>query len=196
MKSGIYQLTFSNKMRYIGKSVDIERRWTEHKYSFEQGKAASKMQHEYNRCGLPSAEVLLQCHRDHIDIMEAYLIAVHRPELNTTVEMPISDDDYRELMRQSQLLEESTVEHIKLISDLADKINSLEDEAESQQEYITELEKDVELEKLSVEAYASYKSEKEAHIETEYTYKLLVQELTQQLQFERSKSWWKKLLGL
>ena len=75
-------------------------------------------------------------------------------------------------------------------------MSSLEDYSVSQDKYIEELEKDVEIEKLSVESYASYKAERDAHIETEYSYKLLVQELTEQLKIERNKSWWKKLFRM
>lgn len=195
MASGIYQLKFSNGMRYIGKSIDLERRWKEHWYNFDNHKAASKMQAEFMRCGYPETEVLLYCHRDHLDIMETYLIATFRPELNTVTEMPISHDDFNALMQQSQLLEESTVEHIKLISDLANRIDTLEEYSNDQDRYIEELEKDIDLEKLSVESYARLVEEREAHIETRRELELTVENLAKQLAKETNKSWLAKLFG-
>lgn len=195
MTSGIYQLTFSNGMRYIGKSVDIERRWKEHTNNFINKKAAAKLQTQYNQRGHPRAEVLLYCHKDHLDILEVYTIATRRPELNTVEELPISDDDYKALMQQSQLLEESTVEHIKLISALADHISDLEEQAKQQDAYIVELEKDVELEKLSVDAYESFVNERQAHLETKRKHDEYVKFINDLLVTEQNKTWWQRLLG-
>ena len=195
MASGIYQLTFTNGMRYIGKSNDIDRRWKEHKYNFDNNKAAAKMQAEFKRCGYPTAEVLLNCHKDHLDILETYLIATMRPELNTRIELPISRDDYYALMQQSQLLEDSTVEHIKFISNLVNVVESLEEEVATQTAYITELEKDIDAEKMSIEYYAKFHAEVDSHTETVAAYEIEVQTLIDQLKNEKNKSWIAKLFG-
>ena len=74
MASGIYRLTFSSGKYYVGKSLDLETRWKQHFNKFATGKAARPMQLEYDRCGLPQTEVIFECHKDHIDILEELLI--------------------------------------------------------------------------------------------------------------------------
>lgn len=195
MVSGIYQLTFSNGKRYIGKSIDIDRRWQEHNTNFKNKKAASKLQSEFEIYGYPRGEVLLKCHRDHIDILEVYLIATLRPELNTRVELPISTEDYDALMQQKQLLEDSTVDHIKLIDALATDIEGMQEQAQQQDAYIAELEKDVELEKLSVESYENFIREAEKHAITKAEYDLKLRCIENALATEKSKTWLQKLFN-
>lgn len=196
MISGIYKLTFKNGMTYIGKSIDIQRRWGEHFDSFKNGKAASKLQHEFSRSGFPDAEVLQYCHKDHLDILETYLIAWYKPQLNTRIDMPISDSDYQEIMRQPDLLTQSTVEHIKFIDRLVLGIEELEDKVEDLKKELRECLIATDLEKLSVEAYAKYKAEEEAHQNTIEQYELSLDEMSAMVAAERSRPWWKKLLGL
>ena len=62
MTSGIYKLTFSDGTTYIGKSVDIERRWKEHADKFAKRTAAKAMQYAYDTCGMPSTSVISVLH--------------------------------------------------------------------------------------------------------------------------------------
>lgn len=124
--SGIYMLTFSSGMFYIGKSIHIKERWKQHFDKFSKGKAAENMQREFNKYGYPSCKVLFHCHPDHIDILECYLIkdyAKHRKHmmLNTTYADAISDGNFNILDKNSWLLKYSTVAHVGLIKLLIDK---------------------------------------------------------------------------
>lgn len=120
MNSGIYRLTFSSGKFYIGKSIDITKRWQQHWDKFSKGKAALRMQAEYDLCGFPQREVVFSCHEDHIDIMETWIIdQMHQVSgndmLNATYAEPIQDPDRLKLKRDISLLELSTPDHVDII---------------------------------------------------------------------------------
>ena len=48
-----------------------------------KGTAAKAMQTAYARYGEPTGLILVECHEDHIDVVEASLIARHKPTLNS-----------------------------------------------------------------------------------------------------------------
>lgn len=118
MASGIYRLTFSSGKYYVGKSLDLETRWKQHFNKFATGKAARPMQIEYDRCGLPQTEVIFECHRDHIDILEELLIdQLKTPDmLNTTYPEVDRTDRVAILINNSKdLLQVSTLEHLEML---------------------------------------------------------------------------------
>ena len=118
MASGIYRLTFSSGKYYIGKSLDLQTRWKQHFNKFATGKAARPMQLEYDRCGLPQTEVIFDCHRDHIDILEELLIEQFKgPDmLNTTYpNCELTDNVAILINRSKELLHASTFEHLEMI---------------------------------------------------------------------------------
>ena len=119
MTSGIYRLTFSSGKYYVGKSLDIPTRWKQHFNKFALGKAARPMQLEFDRCGPPQTEVLFECHKDHIDILEEWLIdQLKGPDmLNTTYPDLERTKEIAELINNSVgELQLSTWEHLELIS--------------------------------------------------------------------------------
>ena len=126
MASGIYRLTFSSGKYYVGKSLDLETRWKQHFNKFATGKAARPMQLEYDRCGLPQTEVIFECHKDHIDILEELLIEqLKGPDmLNTTYPVCDLTDRVAILINKSrELLHASTFEHLEMIHASQDEIN-------------------------------------------------------------------------
>jgi hypothetical protein len=137
MASGIYRLTFSSGKFYIGKSLDLETRWKQHFNKFATGKAARPMQVEYDRCGLPETEVLVYCHKDHIDILEELLIDQEKTldMLNTTYPQVDRTDEVAILINKSrELLHLSTLEHLEIIHKAQDKIDDARAaEAQAQQ---------------------------------------------------------------
>ena len=134
MPSGIYRLTFSSGKYYVGKSLDLETRWKQHFNKFATGKAARPMQLEYDKCGLPQTEVIFDCHRDHIDILEELLIDQLKgpdmlnstyPEVNRTDEVAILINNSRDLLQLS------TFEHLELLHQVESKITQLRSEKEA-----------------------------------------------------------------
>jgi GIY-YIG catalytic domain len=118
MASGIYKLTFKSGKYYVGKSIDLETRWKQHFNKFATGKAARPMQIEYDLHGLPKTDVLLYCHKDHIDILEEWLIDQFKGPnmLNTTYPDITRTADIATLIDNSQdLLTKSTWEHLEII---------------------------------------------------------------------------------
>lgn len=93
MKSGIYTLTFSDGSVYVGKSVDIPKRWAQHTKAMQKGTHTSKIQDVYNKYGVPEYDVIFECHPDHIDILETYFINSYWDDkiLNTTRPADIDD---------------------------------------------------------------------------------------------------------
>jgi hypothetical protein len=112
MISGVYELSFPNGSRYIGKSMDIHRRWTEHRNSFNKGKAAKKMQECFDRYGFPDGTILYECHSDHVDLMEAYFIIKNTPSLNTSIPIRLNPDEMR-ILGESTLLHLSTSQQLQ-----------------------------------------------------------------------------------
>lgn len=123
MTSGIYKLTFSSGAYYIGKSVDIDTRWKQHADKLQKGTAAAKMQAEFNRCGLPSGEIIAECHKDHLDVMEAFIISNYRdtrPQVILNDKFPacVSYDAFENILNRKDLIKQSTIDHISTIHKL------------------------------------------------------------------------------
>lgn len=147
MTSGIYKLTFSSGDTYIGKSVNIDTRWDQHRDKLIKGGGSKAMQQAYNLYGFPMGEIIFECHSDHIDIVEACLISRIKPNLNTSRPPDpfahISDDDLVSVLQQ---LGQSTLEHLDRINRLAhgkgeavSLINTLERENTNLQKTIARL---------------------------------------------------------
>ena len=131
MTSGIYQLNFSNQAYYIGQAQDLQARWKQHADKFIKGKAAKKMQDAYDQLGMPSANVVIECHRDYLDIMENYYIAIQKTYvncLNTSAPALDSSIDYEWLINNPKLLEFSSIHIIKEAVDLTSQNTRLQDE--------------------------------------------------------------------
>lgn len=140
MAAGIYRLTFSSGKFYIGKSLDLETRWKQHFNKFATGKAARPMQLEYDRCGLPTTEAIFDCHQDHIDILEEWLIDQFKcPDmLNTTYPKLERTDEIADLINNSHdLLRLCTWDHLKIIQN-AEGLIAASDTAREQAEQALE----------------------------------------------------------
>ena len=120
MNSGIYVLRFPNNIFYIGKSDNIPRRWEEHRKSFLKGSHTKKMQWAFDTYGMPEFEVLLECHRDHIDLMESLAIHMNSNHelLNGNKPSAVSQEEADILLNSNDELQLSTAEHIRRLKDL------------------------------------------------------------------------------
>lgn len=115
MSSGIYLLNFNNQAYYVGQSQDIESRWQQHADKFAKNKSAKKMQDAYNAHGMPETSILLECHKDYLDIMENYYIAQQKTKpncLNTTTPPLESNVDYDWLLQNTHMLKISSIDII------------------------------------------------------------------------------------
>lgn len=165
MISGIYKLTFKNGDEYIGKSNNIEKRWEEHKSSFYRNKASEKVMNAFHIQGMPEFSVLMEAHKDHIDILEAYYISCERPSLNSVIAKCIHDDDFDLLMENQDLLKLSTVQHIGTIVDSRDTMQECADLIAIQRDQIEELRKARTKEEVEASCYSKLQEE----IDTLYT---------------------------
>lgn len=77
MTIGIYKLNFPGTDKvYIGQSVNIEKRYTQHKLDIVTGRASSKMLEAYKVYGLPELEILCECASSELDNLEEEAIQV------------------------------------------------------------------------------------------------------------------------
>ncbi len=128
MTSGIYTLEFSDASVYVGKAIDIEARWKQHKDKLEQGKAAHKLQKAYDKCGPPKYSIAHRVHADHIDIVESIIIENNRGNpllLNTASGHRVSPNDVSVYAEYYSLLEHSTAEHIRSLVQLEETVQKL-----------------------------------------------------------------------
>lgn len=186
-------LTFSSGKYYIGKSLDLETRWKQHFNKFATGKAARPMQLEYDRCGLPETQVIFNCHRDHIDILEELLIDQFKgPDmLNTTYPQVNPTDESNALINKSHdLLHLSTLEHLELLHGCEDKIAHAKNQTQQAMQLVQEFRTSG---YIIPEDYEIMSEEVECSRETIE----LLESQTQQQQTElyrlKNLSWWDRL---
>ncbi len=114
MTTGIYRITFPDGSDYIGKSINVEERWRQHIDKMEKGTAAKPMQMKWDKYRDFKAELLIECHEDHIDILEETLIARLDPILNTSRpkdRMPgVYDEEFDTVI---EYFKQSTLSHIE-----------------------------------------------------------------------------------
>lgn len=130
MTSGIYRLEFKDGSFYIGKSVDIPKRWKQHRKAFEDRTHTKNMQAAHDRCGAPKYIIIKECHPDHIDIMENYFIGLNWDKqgiLNSTRPVWYTDSDIEVMAKTPpDLWDISTFEHLKLLFKLSSQVSNLE----------------------------------------------------------------------
>jgi hypothetical protein len=124
MQAGIYVLRFKSGHYYIGKSDNVINRWQQHWKDFQKGTHSKKMQWCFNTYGIPTAELFLDCHKDHVDMYESIIIRMNLGELclNTAVPKELPKEDVDTLMSSGQWVTLSTAEHFRMLHKLADEV--------------------------------------------------------------------------
>ena len=192
MISGIYKLTFKNGDEYIGKSNNIEKRWEEHKSSFYRNKASEKMMKAFHTHGMPEFRILMEAHKDHVDILEAYYISCERPSLNSVIAKCIHDDDFDLLMENQDLLKLSTVEHIGTIVDSKDTMKECADLIAIQRDQIEELRKARTQEEIEASCYSRLQEEVDMLYSEAETNEKVISSLLTKVEY-MELPWWKRL---
>ena len=133
MTTGIYLIVFPSERYYIGQSVDIENRWKQHFDKFSKGTAAKLMQTEFNRYGFPKTSIILECHKDHLDMMEGMFITSNLgPKiLNTTIPGEYSKHEIKIATADADQLKLSTVEILHKLRVAHSNVTTLEEEVEA-----------------------------------------------------------------
>ena len=133
MTSGIYQLNFGNQAYYVGQSQNMEVRWKQHADKFRKHKAAEKMQEAYNRYGMPVAGILIKCHKDYLDTLENYYIAIQKQYpncLNTSAPPPDPNVNYQWLIDNPYILEYSAINMMGTVVMIREREMKLKEEHE------------------------------------------------------------------
>jgi hypothetical protein len=140
MTCGIYKLTFPSGRFYIGKSIDISKRWEQHANDMRSGKHTKKLQNEFNIYGTYTQEVLFECHQDHIDIMEESYIARLQPPLNGTYPKDrldvIADTELGTFLSYMNI---GTLQHIEQLHNTKNKVVELETSIKKQESLVAKL---------------------------------------------------------
>jgi hypothetical protein len=77
MTCGIYRLTFTGTDKcYIGQSVNIEYRYTQHLYKLKNNTGSKKLQDAYYLHDDPALEILLECTKRNLDLEEKQAIEI------------------------------------------------------------------------------------------------------------------------
>ena len=86
MKSGIYKITNNlNHHFYIGQSIHIQKRWKEHRKTFNENKMTTTvLQKAFHKYGFEnfSFEIIEECEPDKLNEREVFYIAALKPEYN------------------------------------------------------------------------------------------------------------------
>lgn len=192
MTTGIYLLKFADGLEYVGQAIDIDKRWEAHKSNMLGNKAAAKMQQAFKKCGFPSFEVLDECHKDNLDILETFYIQLLRPALNTVLTGMYSNEELDIIERNKDLLHMSTTELLNVFSELRAAVNICTEKARALESAIEDLQ-NVNIEKESAIGAIRKLSLLKGQYEAEIDY--LNEELhtaKSKLEWAR-KPWWKKL---
>lgn len=180
MTTGIYKLKFADGSTYIGKSVDCERRFSEHQKKLSLGTHSQAMQRAYKQSGMPSCWILQEAHQDHIDLLETIWIYYHQPNLNTASTVKMSVQDAELLDKAGELLKLSTRQHIESIYQLTSQVASLKDQLAL---------------KGSTLEYLQLKQTNEELLE--FNQELIEQKNSwrSKYQQEKSKTWWQRIFN-
>lgn len=186
MTTGIYLLIFNSGKRYIGQSVDIESRWKQHFDKFRKGTAAKAMQQEFNNYGLPEAQVLLECHKDHLDMMESLYInhnmIKHRHiMLNTSIPADYTNEQIAFITTHEHYLKRSSFKLMRSLNTAKDNIVHMQEELDTLHDQGIQLPPNTQ---ALIRENTSLKEQ----------YAKLVK-VNQFLSLEASKSWWQKLFS-
>lgn len=83
MTTGIYKLIFKGTSKvYIGKGIDIEHRWANHKFKFINNTHTKKMTEAFVLYGMPYIEVLLECSPEDLNDNENEAIDIYNSVIN------------------------------------------------------------------------------------------------------------------
>lgn len=77
MTIGIYKLIFPNTNRvYVGQSINIETRYTQHLNLMKQGKSSKELNFAYINFGAPTYEIVVECSEEELDDFEEGAIEI------------------------------------------------------------------------------------------------------------------------
>lgn len=181
--SGIYQITFPTGAIYIGKTNDYYRRVDEHINKLLKGTAAKALQAEILKTkgeSELSISLIVECHEDHIDLMEDIYIRRAKQEygsrcLNTQQRKDLGSWTTTILEDNLHYLNLSTAEHLNLLNtqDLENtKLKQRIELLESTEALCIEI---AELQMDNADLQES------------------LREVKKQLSLEKNKTWWQKL---
>lgn len=214
MTAGIYALVFGAEdmetLYYIGKSVDIDKRWQEHMNKLIKGTAAKAMQEAYQKHGEPEFHIIKTCHPDHLDVLEPLYIEMYKLEhtyncINASIP-EIYDRPTQQTLRlvnSDQYWDLSTLEHLKMLDNTEDHLGELAVEIdrlkESKLELLLEVQQlktklaEQELEHKQQLLNVDLGREGNFYRELAHDFKGRLEQMTKQYEQERDKPWYKKL---
>lgn len=90
MTCGIYLLVFGAQAVYVGKSINIEKRFSMHMSLLRTGQHTKKLQAAYEELGDPTLKIAKICHKDWLDYMESVYLSGQRLRLLNQVTLALA----------------------------------------------------------------------------------------------------------
>ena len=192
MTTGIYLLKFAHGLEYVGQAIDIEKRWEQHKSNMLANKAAAKMQHAFKTCGFPETEIVIECHKDNLDILEGYFIQLLRPALNTVLNGMYSDVELSIIERNMDLVKLSTTQLLDAYNKLETAMNICAEQAKALEEGMVELDKARTASSMAIGAVRELQELKTLHEQEIDSLESEIELLTSRLECAE-RPWWRKI---
>ncbi len=192
MTTGIYLLKFADGLEYVGQAIDIEKRWEQHKSNMLANKAAAKMQHAFKTCGFPEMEIVIECHKDNLDILEGYFIQLLRPALNTVLNGMYSDVELSIIERNMDLVKLSTTQLLDAYNKLEAAMNICAEQAKALEEGMVELDEARTASSMAIGAVRELQELKTLHEQEIDSLESEIELLTSRLECAE-RPWWRKI---
>lgn len=124
---GIYLLIFASGAKYVGQSINVNKRFNNHISQLRNGTHYSaKITKEYEENGFPQFRLLKECLEEELDLLEEQFIKELNPELNVLKYSTSSPNYYGESANGSRLTND---EYLSIFRCLQDPKLSLNDVA-------------------------------------------------------------------
>ena len=192
MTTGIYLLKFADGLEYVGQAIDIEKRWEQHKSNMLTNKASSKMQHAFKTCGLPKIEIIIECHKDNLGILENYYIQLLRPALNTVLNGIYSDVELIIIERNLDLVKFSTTDLFDAYNKLEAAMNICAEQSKALEAGLIELEEARNTNSMAIGAVKELQELKTLHEREIDCLEAEIELLTSELEWAKCP-WWRKI---
>lgn len=207
MTTGIYQLNFDDGSIYIGQALNIEKRFYEHLTQLNNATHTVKMQEAFLRSNraLPTIKILIECHRDYLDIFECFLI--HDADRSRLVNSSIPADICAGMTQSTMnLLVENRRNSIVQLLDVLDtykiRVNGLKMSLAEAEDEIDTLSHKRSVEEIKAVAKTKFttkiKELEEKLTSNEFHYaelKIEKERIEKELAEYKAKSFWQRLFG-
>lgn len=123
---GIYLLMFTSGSKYVGQSINVNKRFNNHISQLRNGTHYSALiTREYEQHGFPEFRLLKECKAEELDYLEEQFIKELNPELNVLKVSTSSPNYYGETANGSHLTNEEYLSIFRCLQDARLSLNDV-----------------------------------------------------------------------